>query len=77
VNSKEYLVAFPFAAQAFQVAVGFVVAGARFVSVNYLLSAFPKAVVALSEAVIGHLYKIAMRDHKNLAEQIIMKNRTI
>ena len=36
------------------VAVGFVVAGARFVSVNYLLSASPKAVVALSEAVIGH-----------------------
>jgi hypothetical protein len=54
VNSKEYLVAFPFEAQAFQVAVGFVVACAIFVSINYLLFTSPKVVVALSEAVIGH-----------------------
>ena len=71
------MVAFPVEAQAFQVAVGFVVAGARFVSVNYLLFASLKVVVALFEAVIGHWYNIAMKDRKNLAEQIKMKNRKI
>lgn len=54
MNSKKYLVAFPFEALAFQVAVDFVITGARFVSVNYLLFASPKVVVTLIESIIGH-----------------------